>query len=172
MKITVFILGFAFLTGFSGAETIQKSGDVYKLAFTSADASRAHMSANVFVREVGNALKASYPSKVLDPNVNLTVLTKNGRKLFYLVWSCRIVRASINEADYYFDRRGTLLGGATPKIAKLGVEAEIATSRKVQAMRKSFRNSRIPESFIRNSSSGSRAEGYWHIKEYFLVAPR
>lgn len=164
----------AFLSGFSSAyaQTLQKDGDRYELTFVSPDPGKAHDSANAFAQQVGDALKASYPSKVLDPNVNLQVFVRGGQKFYRIVWSCRIVKALLIDADYYFDRRGTLLSGPTPTEAKRKVEAEIERSGKVSIMRRSFRTARIPESFIRDSFSGSAAEGYWYIKEFFLTAPK
>ena len=174
MKTTALIFGFTFLMGFSGteAQTLQRDGDHFELVFTSKDAGKAHASANVFARDIGDILKVSYPSKVLDPSIRLTVFTRNNQKLFRLVWSCRVVRTSANDADYYFDRRGTLLWGVTPAEAKRKVGTEIETSRKVWAMHQNFRGAKIPKSFIQDSISGSRSEGYWYLKEFFMVAPR
>ena len=168
----ILMLGLAFFAGFSHAETMQKDGDRYELVFASTDAAKAHESANAFAREVGDILKSNYPSRVLDPNVNLAVFTKNNQKVFRFVWSCRIVKASVNDADYYFDRRGTLLSGATLAQAKRNVETELAASAKVKAMRNGFKNTRIPDSFIRDSFLGSSSEGYWYVKEFFMVAPK
>lgn len=169
-----FFLFLAFLMGFSSAyaQTLQKDGDRYELAFVSSDPGKAHDSANAFAQQVGDLLKSSYPSKVLDPNLSLQVFMRDGQKFYRIVWSCRVVRASLVDADYYFDRRGTLLSGSTPLEAKRKVETEIERSGKVSIMRRSFRSARIPESFIRDSFSGSITEGYWYIKEFFLTAPK
>lgn len=164
----------AFLLGLSSAEaqTLQKDGDHYELTFVSPDPGKAHDSANSFAQQVGDALKSSYPSRVLDPSVNLRVFVRGGQRFYRIVWSCRIVKASIADADYYFDRRGTLLAETTLTEAKRKVEAEIERSGKVSIMRRGFRNAKIPESFVRDSFSGSSTEGYWYLKEFFLTAPK
>ncbi|MEK7148058.1 MAG: hypothetical protein AAB758_02060 [Patescibacteria group bacterium] len=164
----------AFLTGLSSAnaQTLQKDGDHYELTFISPDPGKAHDSANTFAQQVGNVLKSTYPSRVLAPNVSLRVFMRGEQKFYRIVWSCRIVKASLADANYYFDRRGTLLSGPTLAEAKRKVETEIERSGKVSIMRKGFRSARIPESFIRDSFSGASTEGYWYIKEFFLVAPK
>ncbi len=174
MKVIVLFISFTFLAGFSSAnaQTFQKDGDHYELTFVSPDPGKAHDSANTFAQQVGDALKSAYPSKVLDPTVSIRVFIRGGQKFYRLTWNCRIVKASVADADYYFDRRGTLLPGSTLTEAKRKVETEIERSGKVSAMRKSFRSAKIPENFIRDSFSGSSAEGYWYIKEFFLVAPK
>ena len=176
MRTIVLFISFAFLTGLSSAnaQTLQKDGDHYELMFVSPDPGKAHNSANAFAQQVGDVLKSAYPSKVLDPTVSLRVLvfTRGGQKFYRLTWSCRIVKASVADADYYFDRRGTLLPGPTLTEAKRKVETEIERSGKVSTMRKAFTSAKIPENFIRDSFSGSSAEGYWYIKEFFLVAPK
>ncbi len=174
MKVIVLFFSFAFLTGLSSAnaQTLQKDGGHYELTFVSPNPGKAHDSVNAFAEQVGDVLKSTYPSKVLDPTVSLRVFIRNGQKFYRLTWSCRIVKASVSDADYYFDRRGTLLSGSTLTEAKRKVETEIERSDKVSIMRKSLKSAKIPENFIRDSFSGSSAEGYWYIKEFFLVAPK
>lgn len=174
MRIFVFLLGVIFLAVFSGtyAQDLKKDGDYYELSYLSNDPVQVYNSANLFEKKVGDALKSSYPSKVLDPNISLRVFKKNGQKFYRMVWSCRIVEAHFTDADYYFDRRGTFLSGPTLADAKRKVEAEIEKSDKVSIMRKSYYNAKIPENFIRDSFSGSSTEGYWYVKEFFLVAPK
>lgn len=143
-----------------------------EFVFTSANPDEAHNSANVFSREVGNALKATYPSKILLPNVKLEVININGQRSYRFTWTCKIVKSSETEANYYFDRRGTMLSGKTLSEAKTKVEAELEKSGKVQTMRKGFKNANMPASFIKDSFSGSDREGYWYVKEFFMVAPK
>ena len=170
MKVVFVYL--VFLSVSTYGQTIQKDGDHYELTFVSPNPSEAHNSANAFAKQVGDVLKTSYPSKVLDPSVSLRVFTKDGQKFYRLTWSCRIVKASVTDADYHFDRRGTLLSGSTLTDVKRKVDTEIEKSGKISTMRKSFQSSKIPENFIRDSFSGSNIEGYWYIKEFFLVAPK
>ncbi|MDP1760148.1 MAG: hypothetical protein Q8L01_01695, partial [Candidatus Woesebacteria bacterium] len=161
-------------TGLSSAnaQTLQKDGDHYELTLVSPNPGTAHNSANTFAQQVGDVLKSTYPSKVLDPTVSLRVFMRGDQKFYRLTWSCRIVKASVADADYYFDRRGTLLSGSTLTDAKRKVETEIERSGKVSIMRKAFTSAKFPENFIRDSFSGSSAEGYWYIKEFFLVVPK
>ncbi len=152
-------------------------GGKCEFMFTSPNSKEAHdYSANKFEKEVGDALKDAYPSKILDPNVILQILRINGQKLYRLYWSCRIVKAKPSEADYYFDRRGTMLPGPTLPAAKAVVEAELKSSDKVEAMRKAWeakgKKGKIYDTFIKDSSAGSDSTGYWYIKEFFLVAPK
>ena len=87
-----------------------------------------------------------------------------------MTWSCQIVKASAAEAQYHFDHRGTFLSGGTIAEAKRKVENEIARSGKVQQAHQGKFN--VPDGFIREASAGSAREGYWYIREYFMVAPR
>lgn len=172
MKNIIFVL--VFLAGLADAKAqgLLKIGDLYELTVTVPNQQEAHDSANTFAYEVGNVLKATYPSKVLDPKVDLHVFMKDGQVVYRLTWSCRMVSASVTDADYYFDRRGTLLLGPTLDQAKRKVNSELKESNKVQVMRRAFKRSKIPAGFIKDSFSGSSAEGYWYIKEFFLVAPK
>lgn len=155
------------------AQVVQKNGDLYELSFTSHNPTEVHGSANAFAQQIGDVLKYSYPSKVIDPSVRLQIFEKDSQKYYRLIWSCRIVKVStVAEADYYFDRRGTLLPGTTLAEARSRVEAELQSSDKVSKMRAAFRGGKIPVSFIRDSFAGSAASKYWYIKEFFLVAPK
>ncbi len=171
-----FVLLLSLLVGLGSsraeAQTLTKEGDRYELAFVSADPGKAHDSANAFADEVGKTLKSLYPSKVVDPSVELRVFLRDGKNMYRIIWSCRIVKASVSDADYYFDRRGTLLPGSTLSEAKRNVEAEIERSQKVSSMRKNFPQGKIPEPFIQETFSGTAKEGYWYLKEFFLVAPK
>jgi hypothetical protein len=175
MKTTILMLCAVLQIGSfpASAQTLQRTGDRYELSYVSLDPGWAHDSAEAFTHEIGNVLKNNYPSKVLDPDVHLRVYKKNNRKLFRFVWSCRIVTATEQDADYYFDRRGTLLWGASASKARRKVNDEIRSSGKIQAMRENFgKGASIPGDFVRDSSSGSHSEGYWYVKEFFLVAPK
>lgn len=155
----------------ANAQTLQKKGDSYQLRFESADPEVAHNSANLFAQGVGDVLKSSYPSRVLEPSVNLSVSMTDGKKTYHLVWSCRVVKASIQDADYYFDRRGTMMSGLTPEIARRNVDLELEKSNKVNIARRAIRGARIFPGFIKDSLSGSGSQ-YWYIREFFLVAPK
>ena len=158
--------------GLADAQTLQCIGDRCTFTVESPDPKLAHDGANDFSRLVGDRLKAQYPSQVLDPRVDLAVYILNGKKIFHLMWSVRIVRTIVPNADWQFDRRGTLLWGRTLQVARDNVEMEFKKSGKVSTMRQGFKSSNIPPSFVRDSYSGSSLEGYWYIKEYFLVAPK
>ena len=67
--------------------------------FTSSNPKEAHDSANQFQDEVGKALRAAYPSRILEPNVILQILKRGGQKLYRLIWSCKIVSSSEAEAN-------------------------------------------------------------------------
>jgi hypothetical protein len=174
MKIRLLTFAIFFFTGFSNmyAQNLVKDGDHYEFVFISADAGKAHTSADVFATQVGTTLKIEYPSRILNPAVDLAVFIRNNAKIFRFTWSCRIVKTSPENADYYFDRRGTLLFGKTLTEVKRNVEIDVERSGKIWAMRKNFRGAKIPESFIRDSFAGSSLEGYWYVKEFFLVAPK
>jgi hypothetical protein len=174
MRVFVLFISFIFLAGPSSAyaQALQKDGDHYELTFVSPYPDKAHDSAVVFADLVGQTLKSSYPSKLLDPSVTLRVFTRVGQKFYRLTYVCRIVKSSEQDADYIFFRQGTLLSGKTLVEAKRQVEAELKKSGKVEAMRKAFVGASIPENFIRDSFSGSTSEGFWYVKEFFLVAPK
>ena len=146
---------------------INKNGNC-EFVFTSSNPKEAHLSANKFADGVGNALKAAYPSKIADVSVTLKVLRKGGQKLYRLVWKCKIVKSSVADAHYRFDHRGTMWPGRTLALAKYGAEDEIKRSGKKDEANSG--NFKAP--FIRDSFAGSNTEGYWYIKEFFMVAPK
>ncbi|NTV22308.1 MAG: hypothetical protein HGB03_01930 [Candidatus Yonathbacteria bacterium] len=180
MKKLLFLFGFlCFLyTGCAQekdtASPLTKEGDMYTLVITSKSAWDAHMSVNTFANEVGKTLKSSFPAKVMDPDVHVRVFRDDTGKTHYRVsCSCRIVPARKGETpDCYFDRRGALISGKTPEKALTNADAEIRDSRKIEDMRRRFPHGVIPDTFVRTSFSGSSHEGYWAIKEYFIVGPK
>jgi hypothetical protein len=148
-------------------------GDLYSMSFTFQDAKAAHDTANKFESYIGQALKILYqgnrPSQVVDPKVVLRVFEKGYKLQFEITWSCRLVLvADPAKADYFFTRRGTLLEGATPSRAMEKVERELQASNKVAAVSKKFF---IIGDRASDSLSGSEYDGWWYIKEYFMVAP-
>jgi len=153
---------------------LMKEGDMYTLVITSKSAWDAHMSVNTFANEVGKTLKSSFPAKIIDPDVHVRVFRDDTGKTRYRVsCSCRIVPSRHGETpDWYFDRRGALMSGKTPEKALSNADAEIARSGKIEDMRKRLPRGVIPDTFIKTSFSGSSDEGYWAIKEYFIVAPK
>ncbi len=141
--------------------------------FTSPNPELAHDSANVFEREVGKALKTAYPSQIIEPDVKLQILRQGGRKLYRYIWKCEIVKPGSRDPHYSFDRRGTMKWGKTLAEAKNEVEAELGRSQKVPEMRKKHNDrGTIPPNFIRDSYAGNPKEGYWYVKEFFLVVPK
>jgi len=175
MRFTLALVILTCFTGLAHAQTLDcpKNTDRCTLILEMPRAGIAHdASANTFQDLVGKRLKALYPSKVLDPRIDLVVYKDNDQFIWRFTWTCRIVKATPQDADWYFDRRGTLLLGPTPDVARNRVDAEISASQKVTEMRQHYHLPNVPQSFIRDSFSGSNAEGWWYVKEYFLVAPR
>lgn len=160
------------IVSFAAADILTKHGDRYELTVLTNRADTAHNSANAFADAVGKKLKSAYPSRVLEPDVNLQVFINYGRKFFRLTYSCRIVRTVPHTADYYFDRRGTILSGRTPDDARRNVEQQLARSHKAALLRRSLRHGHTPNGFVRDSSAGTAATGFWYIREVFVVAPR
>ena len=153
-------------------ELVNVGGDLYELVYESSNGGDAHFSANVFSDKVGDVLKARYPSKILDPDVQLRVYSIDGAVRFRMRWNCRIVKSSEAGAVLHFDRRGSMLSGAGIDEARAAVIADIENNRKPQEMSARYKDPSIPPSFVRDSRSGSTAEGYWYIREIFLVASR
>lgn len=156
------------------AQSLTCVGDRCTLMFESANSKEAHDSANDFSRLVGDRLKAQYPRQILDPRVDLTIYILNGVKTFRVVWSVRLVKTQIYNADWQFDRRGSLRPGKTLDEAAAKVEDDIRKTGKVDEMRAKYpgKKTNIPPSFVRSSYSGSSLEGYWWIKEYFMTVPK
>ncbi|MBP5993553.1 MAG: hypothetical protein KA731_01455 [Candidatus Moranbacteria bacterium] len=170
-KLVAFFVAFVATCAPAFGGELRVDGDLHELTFASANAAEAHLSANAFARAVGNALKSQYPSQVLDPKVSLQTFRRDGRTMYQLTWSCRIVKANAARADYRFDRRGAMMSGATALQASQKAAAEIQVSKKVEELRRLPRG-KIPQSFIGTSCSGSETEAkYWCITEYFAVAP-
>ena len=103
----------------------------------------------------------------------LQILKRGGQKLYRLIWSCKIVSSSEAEANYHFDRRGTIQSGRTITEARSKVEAELVNSNKADEMRAAWQakggKGIIYPSFIKESCAGSDTEGHWCIKELFMV---
>lgn len=171
MKIIVILL-LSFLCSPLFAQLMQK-GDSYALTATSPDPAQGHLSGNEFAKQVGILLKKQYPSKVADPRIQLKVFRKAGVIYFQHVWSCKILKTDPGDADYFFDRRGTLLKGNSLKAARSAVQQEIQTSQKVQQLITSFErefgNHRMPNSFVSESCS-ELDDSFWCIEEYFIAA--
>ena len=154
------------------ATDLTQDGDLHEMTVLMTDATVVtHDTANAFAQKVGDQLKALYPSRVLDPRVDLKVYKHGGQQLFRITWSCRIVRSSVQDADWLFDRRGSLKSGATIALARAAVDKDILDTDKVNDLRR-MPNGRVPENFVRESRSGSSAEGFWFIREYFGTAPK
>ncbi len=154
---------------------IALSRDGCALTSISRDPVQGHLSANEFARQVGEQLKVHFPSKVIDPQVELRIYRKNGVRYFEHRWSCRIVPATDSQADFFFDRRGALSSGSTLEEAKAAVKKEIESSGKVQLLidsfEKTYGNHLMPQSFVSFSYSKDK-EQFWVINEYFITARR
>lgn len=142
--------------------------------FESRDGAEAHKSGNEFAKRVGETLKQQYPSKVENPSVSIEVVEEAGVAKFKFTWRCNFAKSKKEEADYYFDRRGTLLSGETPEIAHNNVEAELKQSGKVQQMMDAFDlqygNHRMPNSFVSESVSQPVKGKVWCVREFFCTA--
>lgn len=151
---------------------LRSEGDLWTLTYESTDPSQAHLSANDFARQIGNLLKQNFPSKVVSPKATLYWYHKNGTDWYRITWSCRIIPASEKDADYYFDRRGLLVKVPSPPsseelhnlLVRFGKYAELAKL-------KNSLGGQIPPTFVSESLSGSKNEGYWDLWEAFSVAP-
>lgn len=138
----------------------------------SSDPEIVHESANDFQTAVGNYLKANYPSKVKNVSAALTIDTLG---IYSINWAAEIEPADSMTADYYFDRKGTLMSGQTRTKAIEEADMEIQISSKVQIMMDQFDqvygNHRIPKSFIVQSlASTPEKNEWWCLKEYFCAA--
>ena len=142
------------------------------LTFVSPDPARAHLSANMFQEAVQVQLRKKYPSRVVEPRIFLRVFELKGKPAFSLTWKCQIIPATPETAEYYFNRRGTMLRGRTRDEAERNVNVEVEHSGKVAEMRGLYKRSNIPATFVQDSLTGSDTDGWWYIKEYFLVAPK
>ncbi len=142
--------------------------------FESTNGAEAHKSGNEFAKIVGDTLKKQYPSKVQNPLVKIEVIKESGVSKFKFTWHCNFVKSKKEEADYYFDRRGTLLFGETPQIAHDNVETELKQSGKVQQMMDTFNlkygNHRMPKSFVSESISQPVDGKVWCVREFFCTA--
>jgi hypothetical protein len=126
----------------------------YVLVGESTSPVSAHRSGNVFAERVGNLLKTRYPSRVQSPNVKMEVVHRGKQKLYRLTWSCLVVDASERNADYYFDRRGSLQSGKTLAEARIKVEREMQASRKRQSALTIAERAVLQPSFVRSASAG------------------
>jgi hypothetical protein len=153
----------------SASESFQnKSEYIYE----SGDGAEAHKSGNEFANRVGNILKQQYPSRIENPSVRIEVSDQK----FKFIWNCNFVKCEERDADYYFDRRGTLLSGANAQIAHNNVEAELRQSGKVQQMMDSFDlkygGHKMPNSFVSESISQPAGGKVWCVREFFCTAKK
>ncbi len=159
------------ISNFAFGQVKKEKGDRYVLTVAELSAKKAYDGGKVFEEQIGDLLKEKYPSKLLDPRVSLQISNDGGTRLFVITWSCLLIQTKDKDADYYFLRRGTIQHGATLAAVELSVEEELRKSGKVKAMRKAFPGGRIPSSFIQDAHVGSETDGYWYVKEFFMVAP-
>lgn len=152
-----------------GPESFQERAEY---VFESSDGAEAHKSGNEFANRVGNILKSQYPSKIENPAVKIEVTDHK----FQFIWHCNFVRCAEEDADYYFDRRGTLLSGENAQIAHDNVEAELKQSGKVQHMIELFNlkygGHRMPDSFVSESISEPIKGKVWCVREFFCTAKK
>jgi hypothetical protein len=140
------------------------------------DPGQAHMGANDFAKQVGNLLKERYPSKVEGLKVTLTINILGGEELYHLSYFCYVVPTTPDQAQYYFDRRGTILSGKTDEDAKNKVNAQINNTNKIGKLKESFQktygNYYMPDEFVLDSASKSQDGKSWYVKEYFITAQK
>lgn len=128
----------------------------------SSSAAEVHLSANAFAQTVGDQLKRTWPSKVVDATVKII---RSGNA-WQLTWSCRIVPATKDRADWKFDRRGSLQSAPTQ------LQVLDLIDRDVWANRKNIPPA--PEWRTLNTFTACTlwSASEWCIKEYFYTAPK
>lgn len=140
-------------------------------SFSSSSGKEAHLSANTFVKMVHDSLIHYFPSRVND----ISVLISNRKGVFTFSWNCYLYSCKNNEADYHFDRRGTLLSGKTLDEARKNVESELAKSRKIINMINGFKNKygsyAMPKKFDIETFT-KEGPRYWYLREFFCVASK
>ncbi len=155
---------------------------IVKISRSGTDPKNVHESANDFSLAVGRYLKGNYPSRVTDVVVtisaNIEPLTDGSN--YTIKWSAKIEPCDSVDADYFFDRRGTLLSGPTEVEAIKAVQKEIEVSGKVESMINNFDetygNHRMTEDYVSvstvclNHQSGKNV--WWCLKEYFCTAKK
>ncbi|MEI7741262.1 MAG: hypothetical protein WCJ29_02040 [bacterium] len=150
-------------------------GDIIVLSAESGDPQKVHGSANDFARLVGERLKSEFPRKVVNPNVELRIWKRDGKYVYLLLWSARLIPVRPEQADCYFDRRGTMVSGISLEAADKALKAIEEKEKKLETARADFQtkfgNSSSPTSFTRISYVGSGMEKMaWVIQESFLTA--
>ncbi len=100
-----------------------------------------HSIANEFASDIGKVLKANYPAKVTD--VDVEILFSNG--MYTLTYTATITKCVEGQHHYYFDHRGSLSTRTSKDVA--GSDAE------------SRRNGQIQPAFI----SFQKAYGYAEV---------
>lgn len=171
------LLGVALTGSFGFSESNQENFHKnIEYEFESSNGAEAHKSGNEFAKRVGDILKLQYPSRVENPVVIIEVTEELGVVKFKFTWRCNFVKSKKEEADYYFDRRGTLSFGETPQIAHNNVEAELKQSGKVQQMMDAFDlqygNHKMPNSFVSESISQPVEGRVWCVREFFCTAKK
>lgn len=143
---------------------------------------KVHESGNEFAKTVGALLKAHYPAKVVEVRATFSIV--NGPPInigpYRIDWYARIEKTDSANADYYFDRRGTLLSGPSEASACNAVETELQMSKKVQSMMddfdKAFGGHRMPKEFVTRSTACQSFEigsdMWWCLEEYFCTSPK
>lgn len=133
-----------------------------------------HDSANSFATDVGNKLKEMYPARVAEVSVGPSVfLMKDKTTLVHMfAWRAKIVSCPAEKADYYFDRRGTYLGGADKLSLESATQKE--TGKKVSELEKSFTSLYgKPRKAGKSTKTMKNPQGgFWVLEEVFIAAPK
>lgn len=146
----------------------------------SSDPMKAYESAKIFVEQVEQLLKNNYPSRVEDPTVKLKIYSRNGKIIYQFTWSCQVTACEKSEADWYFDRRGTMLSGKSMFEAFRKVEKDLAQTGKIRKLKARYDSPtlfggcgghRMPDSFV-STCYAHDDKAWWCVREFFITAPK
>lgn len=130
------------------------------------DPGTAHLVANEFAEAVGRKLKTSYPSRVVNPKAEMRYIVAAGHPGFYLVYSCEIQPTTERLAEYYFDRRGTLLTDEDSAIS----ETVRKTSEAMEQFKRLYGNAQPVGSSTATAQGRGRFNQTWYLQESFFTA--
>lgn len=124
-----------------------------------------HQIANEFAYEVGNTLKQMYPAKVEKVLVKLEVIDKS----LHLTYTAEIIKCDKNDAQYYFDHRGTLMIDYKLSYAlSYAISTTLEKEKKViKAFNSVYGSSKI---ISRNSTNVKYVGNSWVVYEIFIVS--
>ncbi len=124
-----------------------------------------HRVANEFSNEVGDKLKELYPAKLKKVSVKLEVI--NG--MLSLTYTAQIIKCSEQEAQYYFDHRGSLSADVKSLYALNNAKSrtEEQKTEVVSVFQKVYGNVIVVS---QNTDQVQYKGYYWVIYESFIAA--